>query len=293
MDAVTARDRAAELVAPVIDPATYRAWLFLLASFPLGVVSFVWIVTTLTVGVATSFTLVGIPVVAVSVLGARVLGSMARPLARWGLGAQIPEPPPVPPEPGLFGWLRSVLTDAAGWRTMLYLFLLFPIGLAGGVLATVLAATAVLTPVLLIGPWIIKAVSAPIRWLAERLLAPVTLSERARRLQASRQQVVDTAADDLRRIERDLHDGAQARLVALAMDLGMAREKLATGGDPDQVETLVATAHDEVKAALIELRELARGIHPAVLTDLGLDAALSSVAARCIVPVELTVSVPT
>jgi signal transduction histidine kinase len=102
--------------------------------------------------------------------------------------------------------------------------------------------------------------------------------------------VVDTAAADLRRIERDLHDGAQARLVALAMDLGMAKEKLLE--DPEAAARMVGEAHGEVKIALQELRDLARGIHPAILTDRGLDAALSSVSARCTVPVAVTVELP-
>ncbi len=102
--------------------------------------------------------------------------------------------------------------------------------------------------------------------------------------------VVDTAAADLRRIERDLHDGAQARLAALAMDLGLAKEKLAQ--DPQAAAVLVDEAHGEVKLALQELRDLARGIHPAVLTDRGLDAALSAVASRCAVPVSVDVDLP-
>ncbi|MFC6984082.1 sensor histidine kinase [Streptomyces cirratus] len=102
--------------------------------------------------------------------------------------------------------------------------------------------------------------------------------------------VVDTAAADLRRIERDLHDGAQARLVALAKGLGLAKEKLLE--DPGAAAAMVDEAHGEVKVALQELRDLARGIHPAVLTDRGLDAALSSVASRCLVPVEVAVDLP-
>jgi len=103
--------------------------------------------------------------------------------------------------------------------------------------------------------------------------------------------VVDAAAADLRRIERDLHDGAQARLVNLAMGLGLAKEKLLE--DPDAAAAMVEEAHGEVKLALQELRDLARGIHPAVLTDRGLDAALSSVASRCTVPVKVTVDLDT
>ncbi|MBV1947446.1 sensor histidine kinase, partial [Streptomyces sp. BV129] len=94
-----------------------------------------------------------------------------------------------------------------------------------------------------------------------------------------------------RRIERDLHDGAQARLVNLAMGLGLAKEKL--HHDPETAARMVEEAHGEVKTALKELRDLARGIHPAVLTDRGLDAALSAIATRCTVPVTLTVDLPT
>src|SRR5262249_4830145 len=93
--------------------------------------------------------------------------------------------------------------------------------------------------------------------------------------------------DELERIERDLHDGAQARLVALAIDLGLAREKLGT--DPDGAAELIDDAHHEAKTALAELRELVRGVHPAILTDRGLDAAVSALAARSPVPVSLDV----
>jgi signal transduction histidine kinase len=122
------------------------------------------------------------------------------------------------------------------------------------------------------------------------LLGPSRLGARVVELESDRGVVVDTAAADLRRIERDLHDGAQARLVALAMDLGVAREKLTE--DPREAARMVDSAHGEVKTALRELRDLARGIHPAVLTDRGLDAALSAVAARCAVPVVVEVDLP-
>ena len=123
------------------------------------------------------------------------------------------------------------------------------------------------------------------------LLSPSDeLERRIAELESDRGSVVDTAAADLRRIERDLHDGAQARLVALAMGLGLAKEKLLE--DPEQPPRMVDEAHGEVKLALQELRDLARGIHPAVLTDRGLAAALSAVAARCTVPVKVTVDLP-
>ncbi|MER7955371.1 sensor domain-containing protein [Streptomyces sp. NPDC096030] len=142
----------------------------------------------------------------------------------------------------------------------------------------------------LAGPWIIRSLAAVDRLMVSGLLGPSRLATRVTELETDRGVVVDTAAADLRRIERDLHDGAQARLVALAMDLGLAKEKLAE--DPQAAARMVDEAHGEVKTALQELRDLARGIHPAVLTDRGLDAALSAVAARCTVPVSVEVDLP-
>ncbi|MEV8595625.1 sensor domain-containing protein [Streptomyces sp. NPDC052012] len=136
-------------------------------------------------------------------------------------------------------------------------------------------------------PWIVRALTTVDRVMVHGLLGPSRLATRVVELESDRGVVVDTAAADLRRIERDLHDGAQARLVALAMDLGLAKEKLRE--DPQVAARMVDEAHGEVKTALQELRDLARGIHPAVLTDRGLDAALSSVASRCTVPVQVEV----
>jgi signal transduction histidine kinase len=139
-------------------------------------------------------------------------------------------------------------------------------------------------------PWIVRALTTVDRLMVHGLLGPSTLATRVVELESDRGVVVDTAAADLRRIERDLHDGAQARLVNLAMGLGLAKEKLSE--DPQEAARMVGEAHGEVKTALQELRDLARGIHPAVLTDRGLDAALSAVASRCTVPVQVEVDLP-
>ncbi|WP_326699257.1 sensor domain-containing protein [Streptomyces sp. NBC_01754] len=139
----------------------------------------------------------------------------------------------------------------------------------------------------LVTPWIVRGLASVDRLMVLGLLGPSRLANRVSELESDRGVVVDTAAADLRRIERDLHDGAQARLVALAMDLGLAKEKLTA--DPEAAARMVDEAHGEVKVALQELRDLARGIHPAVLTDRGLDAALSAVASRCTVPVTVEV----
>ncbi|NUP50723.1 MAG: sensor histidine kinase [Catenulispora sp.] len=120
------------------------------------------------------------------------------------------------------------------------------------------------------------------------------LDRREEALRATRSQAVSAAEAERRRIERDLHDGAQQRLVALAMDLGRAKSKLKSGSEEDSeaAAKLVAEAHEGVKLALSELRDLARGIHPAVLTDRGLDAALSALAGRSPIPVEVDSALP-
>jgi signal transduction histidine kinase len=104
-------------------------------------------------------------------------------------------------------------------------------------------------------------------------------------LAQTRAGVVDAADAERRRLERDLHDGTQQRLVALAMNLGMARAQVTTA---EQAQQAIAEAHEDAKAALFELRNLIRGLHPAVLEDRGLDAALSGVIARMPIPVRLS-----
>jgi signal transduction histidine kinase len=109
-------------------------------------------------------------------------------------------------------------------------------------------------------------------------------------LETSRAGAVDAQEAELRRIERDLHDGAQARLVALGMNLGMAEQKLET--DPEAVRDLLAEARRGAGEALEELRDLARGIHPPILTDRGLEAALAALTIRSALPVTMSVDVP-
>jgi signal transduction histidine kinase len=142
--------------------------------------------------------------------------------------------------------------------------------------------------VLLLTPWVVRGLATANRYLVRGLLGSNVFA-RVDTLTESRAAAVDLAAEDRRRIERDLHDGVQQRLVSLAMDLGRAKEKLDT--DPDHAKELVDEAHQEAKRAITEVRDLARGIHPAVLTDRGLDAALSALAARSSVPVEVRVDV--
>ncbi|MEU7568401.1 sensor domain-containing protein [Streptomyces fradiae] len=157
---------------------------------------------------------------------------------------------------------------------------------AGELAVTSLVGLALVYP----AAWLVRGLAAVDGLMARGLLGPSPLATRVVELESDRGVVVDTAAADLRRIERDLHDGAQARLVALAMDLGLAKEKATE--DPEAAARIVEEAHGEVKLALRELRDLARGIHPAILTDRGLDAALSSLASRCAAPVTVSVDLP-
>jgi signal transduction histidine kinase len=149
-----------------------------------------------------------------------------------------------------------------------------------------------LTGVLLafLAPWTMRLVTLLDRFLMRALLSPDALTVRVRTLEQSRAKTVDASAATLRRIERDLHDGTQAQLVALAMRLGQAKDKLAQGGEVDlgQVRQLIDDAHKGAKEAIMELRDLARGIHPPAL-DVGLEGALSTLASRSTVPSDLMV----
>ena len=116
------------------------------------------------------------------------------------------------------------------------------------------------------------------------------LRERVDDLRSARSRIIEAADAERKRIERDLHDGAQQRLVAVALTLGLAESRV--GSDPIGAAGLISQARDEVQQAVKELRELARGIHPAVLSDRGLGAALEGLAQRAPVPVEIT-GVPT
>ena len=145
---------------------------------------------------------------------------------------------------------------------------------------------------LLAAPWLTTAVTALDTRAAWVLLGPSRSEElqlQVERLTQTRAGAVDAADAERRRLERDLHDGTQQRLVSLALQLGMAR---AEQPDGEQARLVIAEAHEEAKAALVELRNLIRGLHPPVLEDRGLDAALSGVAARMPIPVKVTVDVP-
>jgi signal transduction histidine kinase len=226
----------------------------------------------------------------------------------------------VEPVSEVLRWYATRVGDKAAWRARLYFAVKLPLsvlGLAtaaacwlGGVFCLTFGAWWAFAPglrliplgpaftvypvcaamLLLTGSWVLHGITEADLRLVRSLLGPSSPAERVRALKESRAHAVEDSAARLRGIERDLHDGTQAQLVALSMKLGLAREKL-EGGDLARVTQLVDDAHRGVQEAIADLRTLARGIHPPVL-DNGLADALHTLAARGAVPVELVVDVP-
>jgi len=141
-----------------------------------------------------------------------------------------------------------------------------------------------------VAPWLLRYALGPQRSLLTVLLGPDAATRRIRTLEETRAQAVDDAAATLRRIERDLHDGTQARLVGLAMHLTLIRELVTAGAEPDRVLAVVDTARGNATQAITDLRHLVKGIHPPVL-DEGLDAALATLAADSALPVTVTTDI--
>ncbi|WP_409182333.1 sensor histidine kinase [Amycolatopsis sp. VS8301801F10] len=267
-------------------------------------------------GLALTPLLLGIGILTTVLRLAKLFGALHRRLAAKLLDLPLPPPPKPDLKPGLWNWLTARLGDRAAWRSVAYLLVRLPAALlallgAGalgfyGLASFTYPLTWLLetrpghglpvfnvqsdnwigslvwciSGILILAAWpaVIHLIASADRLLLRTLAADPGLRERVRFLEETRATALDDAAEQLRRIERDLHDGAQAQLVAMAMKLGLAKEELATDSvDLDQIRTLVDAAHSNAKQALTELRDLARGIHPAAL-DKGLGLALSTLA---------------
>ena len=325
--ALTARP-AARTVLDVISARTWLATIYLMSGVVVGAVTFSVTIVGLALSVVLMpVFLLGVPlmrrVLRLSYWMTAFERRRVELMLGWSLTAREPELSSGP-------WWRSgpVLKAPASWRQVVFLLLRLPVGviectvaasawslalllitlplyawalprggpaLGGHVLGAPVLAAGVLVGVVLLlcCPPLLAGLARCDVVLARVLIDTTTsrngLQARIGELERSRAAVLNATEAERRRIERDLHDGAQQRLVALAMELGRARARL--DRDPEGARALVEHAHEEAKAALVDLRNLVRGIHPPVLSDRGLDAALSGLAALCPVPVTLEVDI--
>jgi signal transduction histidine kinase len=316
--------------APYTSSPLWKQTASFLADLGVGIALFTWVVTMVSLSAGLAITLVGLPLLALTVASGRWIATAERARLRALLGVDLAEWPAV--EAGGTLWQRMTrrFSDRAGWKGLLYGLVMLPWGIVtftvtvtlwsvAWSLATfplygwwvptwgdgfhphglqlvgvVLGSGAVGLVLVAVLPIVMRAMAMAGGGIARALLAPdeaAALQQRVVELTERREATTESAAQELRRIERDLHDGAQQRLVSVAMNLGMAKDRMDQIEDP-RARELVAQAHDEAKQAIVELRELVRGIHPAVLTDRGLDAAVSALAARCPVPVTVTTDLP-
>jgi signal transduction histidine kinase len=301
------------------DARTWRALAHVVTGGPVALVA----ATLFTVGVASgllSLVLIGLPLFCFALVGCRLLAWLERCRALVvdanPIGASYHATTGLP----VAGKLRVLVTDPATWRDVLWTAVMVPVGLvslavtiAGAGLSVMLVASPLWIPITssrraalvgaigfvlgligwTVGPLVVRGLSSFQLATARVLVGPdswTSLVSRVSQLTVSRAAAADAQTGQLRRIERDLHDGAQARLVALAVDLGVALEKLET--EPADCRRLIERAHEQSKRALADLRQLVRGIAPTVLEDRGLDAALSAIVANSTVPVTLEVDVP-
>ncbi|GHI16141.1 histidine kinase [Streptomyces virginiae] len=276
-------------VRPVFSAVTWKEIAHLVINLPEGIIGFVYAVVMVSTAGGLSVTAIGLPLLAVGLFLSRQWGRLERARARGLLGVRVEEPTPIPGprrSGGFFPWLWTSIKIRSAGGTVLYMLIRLPWGVL--TFTVVLTGLFVLWPVL---PYLVRLLANADRAMVRGLLSPSDgLERRIAELESDRGVVVDTAAADLRRIERGpARRGAGA--AGRAGDGAGPGEGEAAGG-PGGAAAMVDEAHGEVKLALQELRDLARGIHPAVLTDRGLDAALSSVAARCVVPVKVLVDLP-
>ena len=318
------------LLRDLVSPRTWLAMTSHLAGLFTGLLVMVVVVTGLSLGVSLLvLALAGLPLLGLTLRLADWFAVAERARIGLMLGARIPAWPGG--SRAGYRWYvvprRRTLTQRATWGEIGYALLRLPVSAVALTLSvsawsaalvlltlplygkylpsggaslggTVLKGTPTMTAsvvigviVLLIAPQVTRGLGTGDARMSRWLLGPPSdLAARVTELEISRERVVDAAEAERRRIERDLHDGAQQRLVALAMELGRAQAKFTD--DPDAARVLVDQAHAQAKEALTELRNLVRGVHPPVLTERGLDAALSGLAALCPVPVDVHVDVP-
>ncbi|EKX63279.1 sensor histidine kinase [Streptomyces ipomoeae] len=288
----------------------WRSLAYLLSGVVFGSVITVVLVLVLAAGLVGLVVLVG----AVVLVGVALSGVAVTRIERWRLRLvdldPVPDPHRAPERPGLVGWVRTRLWEPATWRELGFtavsatalwwmdlLVLVFALGLPVSVIMSPLDDPGA-WPLVIVGLCLLAAAPYTITaWAGARaavtrlMLAPRD-SELGRELtdvRASRARLVDAFDAERRRIERDLHDGAQQRLVSLNVLLGLARLDAAP---ESPLAGQLARAQEQVTLAVEELRELSRGVHPKALTDQGLEAAVENLAARSALPVTVDISLP-
>ncbi|MFB6848245.1 sensor histidine kinase [Streptomyces sp. NPDC056373] len=304
----------------------WRSAAYLFTGALVGVVVLVGLVLSAVVGGVLVLALVGLPLLLGTVLAGVPVAALERYRLRLVDAEPAPDPHETPRETGLRAWLSTRLRERATWRelghALLFAGLLWPVDALAFAVFLLGPLSVVATPLLLavlgeakvlkvwlvttwpaavgcallglvllaVGAWLLGVVAGARAGLTRLLLAPreADLDARVVELARSRVRLVDAFEAERRRIERDLHDGAQQRLVALTMTLGLARLDAPPGPLADQL----AKAHQEAGTALAELRELIHGIHPKVLADFGLEAAVADAADRSAVPVDVDLELP-
>jgi signal transduction histidine kinase len=304
---------------------------YLLLGLPMGIVTFTVIVTGISTTIGLAITIIGLVTVLATVAASRGLAIVERRRVAIVTGEPIPSAYRPRQADGFLARIWEVLKDPATWRDMAWHLLLLPIGIAGFTIAVTawgaslgllfmpvwywaldgtnavdmglfkvdtlgeaFACSGIGLVALPLAVLLIRGTAALTVAIARGLLSPLSrrqLEGRVEALDEARAGAVDDAAEKLAQIERDLHDGAQARLVALAMDLGMAEHRL-NSADPEAARELVVEAREEARQALAELRGLVRGIHPPLLADRGLPGAIPALADRSPIAAEATVAVP-
>jgi signal transduction histidine kinase len=298
---------------------------YLVLALPMGILTFTWVVTGWSVGLALLITFIGLPILMVTVYASRWMAWIERRRAALVLGEPIRDIYKPPASGHFFDRVRAMFSDPSTWKDLAW-HLLLPIGIADFVVAvtawsaslglvsipawwwatpesdrmeagpitvdswgTAFLCLAIGIVALPIAAALVRGTAAASGSLSKVVLGPTRrqLEERVEVLAQTRAGAVDAAAAELQRIERDLHDGAQARLVSLALDLGMAEERF--DRDPDGARELVEKARGEAKLAMSELRDLARGIRPALLAERGLSEAISALAARTPLPTNVQI----
>jgi signal transduction histidine kinase len=313
--------------AVVHRPLTRSCWretAYLLVGFVTGTIGFTFVVSAASTAFGLAILIVGLPIAVLLAYVDRWWCGIERSRAALVLGAKIPaQYRPLDGEGKVSRWL-SVLGDRQTWLDALWMVVAFPVGLIGFTvtLSAWSAAFGLLTapiwfwsipgwihdhvvvisilapflalPAAVLTAWLVRGLALSQAGLAAWMLGPnrtEALEQRVQTLAQTRAGAVDAATTELQRVERDLHDGAQARLVALAMDLGMAEQRLAHA-DPQAALEHVASARGQAQAAMSELRDLVRGIGPSILHDRGLDAALTALVAGRHPPVRISVDLP-